>query len=97
MSKQFEVECELADELIETLIDSRLSKLSHEELKEIVKTVLQSIIIPYGQIDGDHHKTWVIDQIVRKLMGYKYDTFIKAVNYGKDGPDTYEWDTGIAP
>ena len=96
MSKQFEVECELADELIETLIDSRLSKLSHEELNEIVKGVIQGIIIPYGQTDGDHHKTWVIDQIVRKLMGYKYDTFIKAVNYGKDGPDTYEWRTGIA-
>lgn len=38
-----------------------------------------------------------IDQIVRKLVGYKYDTFIKAVNYGEDGPDTYEWKTGIAP
>lgn len=97
MSKQFEVECELADELIGALIDSRLSKLSQEELKEIVKNVIQGIIIPYGQIDGDNHKTWVIDQIVRKLVGYKYDTFIKAVNYGKDGPDTYEWKTGIAP
>lgn len=97
MGKQFEIECELAGELVETLIDSRLSKLSHEELKDIVKTVIQTIIIPYGWIDGDHHKTWVIDQIVRKLVGDKYDTFIKAVNYGKDGPDTYEWGTGIAP
>jgi hypothetical protein len=23
----------------------------------------------YGQIDGDHHKTWVIDQVARILMG----------------------------
>ena len=97
MSKHFEVECELANELVESLIDSRLNSLSPDELRTIVKTVFMSTIIPYGQTDGDHHKTWVIDQIVRKLMGYKYDIFIKAVNYGKDGPDTYEWRTGIAP
>lgn len=28
----------------------------------------------YGGIDGDHHKTWVIDQIVRVLTGCKYRT-----------------------
>ena len=97
MSKQFEVEWELADELIEALIDSRLNSLSPDELRAIVKNVFVSTIIPYGQIDGDHHKTWVIDQIVRQLIGYKYDIFIKAVKYGKDGQDTYEWRTGIAP
>lgn len=27
------------------------------------------IAVKYGGIDGDHHKAWVIDQIVRTLTG----------------------------
>lgn len=27
------------------------------------------IAVRYGGIDGDHHKTWVIDQMVRALTG----------------------------
>ncbi len=27
------------------------------------------IAVRYGQIDGDHHKAWVIDQMVRELTG----------------------------
>lgn len=53
--------------------------------------------IRYGQIDGEHHKTWVIDQVVRTLLADKYDATIAASNAGEDGPNTYEWDTGIAP
>ena len=30
----------------------------------------------YGQIDGSHHKTWVIDQMIRALSGEIYDEFI---------------------
>ena len=26
----------------------------------------------YGQTDGDHHKAWVIDQMVRTLLGCQY-------------------------
>ena len=51
----------------------------------------------YGGIDGDHHKMWVIDQMVRALTGNKYDEWVKEHNKGEDGPDTYEWETGIAP
>ena len=29
----------------------------------------------YGQIDGDHHKAWVIDQMVRALLGCEMQTF----------------------
>lgn len=55
------------------------------------------VAIRYGGIDGAHHKTWVIDQVVRALTGDKYDAVIADANDGEDGPDTYEWDTGIAP
>jgi hypothetical protein len=55
------------------------------------------IAVRYGGIDGDHHKTWVIDQIVRALTGDDYDNFIAAAKAGEDGPETYSWETGIAP
>ena len=47
----------------------------------------------YGQIDGGHHKAWVIDQMVKALLGKKYEAWIK--DYEDDGE--YEWDKGIAP
>jgi hypothetical protein len=55
------------------------------------------LLIEYGQIDGEHHKTWVIDQAVRALSGPWYDQLIAAANDGEDGPETYTWDIGIAP
>jgi hypothetical protein len=56
-----------------------------------------SIAVRYGGIDGSHHKDWVIDQIIRTLSGKDYDDIIAAACAGEDGPDTYEWNTGIAP
>jgi hypothetical protein len=47
----------------------------------------------YGQIDGGHHKMWVIDQMVRVLLGDEYEKWVK--EYEDD--DEYEWDVGIAP
>lgn len=55
------------------------------------------LAIRYGQIDGAHHKTWVIDQVLRLLLGNKYEATIKASNAGDDGPETYTWDTGTPP
>jgi hypothetical protein len=51
----------------------------------------------YGGIDGAHHKMWVIDQMLRILTGDKYDALVRESCDGEDGPDTYGWDTGIAP
>lgn len=47
----------------------------------------------YGQIDGGHHKMWVIDQMVRVLLGDEYEKWVKEY----EGDDEYEWDVGIAP
>lgn len=55
------------------------------------------LAIRYGQIDGAHHKTWVIDQMVRALTGGQYEVIIALSCAGEDGPNTYEWDEGIAP
>lgn len=56
-----------------------------------------SIIATYGGIDGAHHKDWVLDQVVRILTGPGYNDWVISVKAGEDGPDTYDWDTGIAP
>lgn len=49
----------------------------------------------YGQIDGAHHKMWVIDQMVRSLLGadMAYEKWI--LEY--EGDEEYYWDEGIAP
>lgn len=79
--------------------------MSHEA-KKIADAL--SFAYRYGQIDGEHHKTWVIDQMVRALLGEPtesgpfdtpttYAQFVRRHNDGEDGPDTYAWDEGIAP
>lgn len=41
---------------------------THPEFKHyIANDWAMSFISRYGQIDGDHHKTWVLDQVVRYL------------------------------
>lgn len=56
-----------------------------------------TVAVRYGGIDGDHHKAWVIDQMVRELTGTRYENFVRAARDGEDGPETYGWDVGIAP
>lgn len=51
----------------------------------------------YGGINGEHHKTWVIDQMVRALTGTDYANWVQESKVGEDGPNTYTWDEGIAP
>ena len=56
-----------------------------------------NLAMRYGQIDGDHHKAWVIDQMVRTLTGLDYDAWVVQACAGEDGPQTYTWNEGIAP
>ncbi len=70
-----------------------------------------NIALMFGQIDGDHHKAWVIDQMVRALTGCRYNQLtysciaesdeyrdtIASYCAGDEGEGQYEWDTGIAP
>jgi hypothetical protein len=52
------------------------------------------IALRYGMIDGCHHKQWVIDQMLREILGDKYDEVLKEYNADQD----YEtWDIGIEP
>ena len=50
------------------------------------------IAVQYGGFDGDHHKAWVIDQMVRALTGENYEEIVRqACDSGA------EWDVGIPP
>jgi len=53
--------------------------------------------IRYGQIDGSHHKDWVIDQMIRILAGGDYARIVAEACDGEDGPTSYSWHVGIAP
>lgn len=55
------------------------------------------IAVQFGGIDGAHHKAWVIDQMVRALAGDDYESIVAIARSGEHGPETYEWDEGIAP
>jgi len=67
-----------------------------KEIDELVAGTIQeravAVALRYGGIDGDHHKQWVIDQMLRILLGSEYDAMIK---HGRNGE--YPWEVGIAP
>lgn len=55
------------------------------------------LIIKYGGIDGEHHKNWVLDQVMRVLAGDQYAKMVAEACVGEDGPNTYTWDCGTPP
>lgn len=78
------------------LAEREQDKKRIQELEEERKKVLD-LIFEYGQIDGGHHKMWVIDQIVRILTRDKYNEWVKTYVYDEETGDIYNWDKGIAP
>jgi hypothetical protein len=75
--------------------------------EQIAKAI--DVAVRFGGIDGDHHKSWVIDQMVRALTdcpdqgrdalgeSEAYKELVRSACEGEDGPDTYVWDIGIPP
>lgn len=55
------------------------------------------IAFQYGQIDGSHHKMWIIDQMVRVLTGELYNSWVQEYKEDSNGEEVYEWDEGINP
>jgi hypothetical protein len=69
---------------------------AHEVLEFRIDEAI-AIAVRYGGIDGDHHKAWVIDQMVRALAWARYEQIVADAKAGEDGPDTFTWDEGTAP
>ena len=42
-------------------------------------------------VDGDHHKAWVLDQLLRMLLADEYQEIIDEFR------EVYRWEEGIAP
>lgn len=63
------------------------------------------VIAEMGAFDGGHHKMWVIDQMVRALLGVKkeggtnkaYEKWVKDFEQWENDEPTYEWDVGTPP
>lgn len=73
------------------------------ELSKRIDEALE-IALNYAQIDGSHHKMWVIDQMTRKLLGEDYESWVAKYMFGDKSPveavqqeEYYVWDVGIAP
>lgn len=88
----------MADDVTSSALDEAVTRIG---------TALD-VITTYGGYDGEHHKQWVLDQVVRALTGcgspdgseHESDDYLAwrvAYADGEDGPDTYAWDEGIAP
>ena len=86
----------LSDQL-ERLGKSALTIKAERDHLRIAIDLAVNLGLDYGTGDGAHHKMWVIDQMIRILAGDRYEQTIKEACAGEDGPDSYEWDCGIAP
>lgn len=79
-------------------VDDLEKQLRHEaEQGRKAREDAIELAVRYGGIDGDHHKAWVIDQMVRALAGDGYAEVVRNACDGSDGPNTFDWDEGIAP
>ncbi len=66
-----------------------------EEQERIERAI--ELACRFGGTDENHHLHWVIDQMVRELAGDRYTQVVADATAGRDGPNTYTWDVGIAP
>ena len=51
----------------------------------------------FGMIDGAHHKQWVIDQMLRAVLGDGYDAWRKAEDQDCASSGYPLWDEGTPP
>lgn len=74
-----------------------IRQFTQPDLKQRIAAALE-IAARYSQIEGGHHKTWVIDQMVRALTKDEYTHWIKSVTeIHPGGTLMFEWDMGIIP
>lgn len=57
-----------------------------------------SMAVRYPATDGEHHKAWIVDQVVRRLTGCLDDGEVTAEYLRfREEEDDWDWDEGIAP
>lgn len=58
-------------------------------------TAALDVAYEWAGVEGGHHQQWVIDQMIRELLGNQVNYNKWVANYENDGE--YEWNPGIAP
>lgn len=90
----------LVDEMINQIYwyDALVNKLDDKNINlKQARNKAVKIAKEYAQIDGEHHKMWVIDQMLRELLSNDYDNWLNDYNQYSRENDYKEWDCGIAP
>lgn len=62
------------------------------DAEKIQKAIV--MIESFGDTDGAHHKQWLIDQLLRLLLGSE-ERYVRW--RGNRTIDDYGWDEGVAP
>ena len=93
---------------VKEVVKDDKDELVNVEFKKRIDNALGFLSI-WGQVEGDHHKAWVIDQVVRALCGCEwnfsdsffqneeYKDWVSGYCYDDNHVMEYEWDIGIAP
>lgn len=63
-----------------------------EEAERRIKAILD-VLLKHGQVEGAHHKAWVIDQVLRRLADGAYADVVAMYERSHET----EWQTGVAP
>jgi hypothetical protein len=66
--------------------DARIA--AHIERLEAQRAAATAIAVKFGNVDGAHHKQWMLDQMLCALTGDDHDAVVAAIG---------GWDRGIAP
>lgn len=69
-----------------------IKKTKEEVLEARINNAIETVVYIMG-IDGDHHKVWALDKVIKDLAPRRYDNIVKKFEL-ETGMD---WDTGIEP
>lgn len=65
---------------------------------EGVLNIAIQFILDNAFVEGENHRVWVIDQVLRILSGDNYEKIVKKWEVEHEGEDwDEEWDVGVAP
>ena len=96
------------EEPVKEVVKDDKDMLVNVAFEKRIENALEFLSV-WGQVEGDHHKAWVIDQVVRALCGCEwnfndsffqneeYKDWVSGYCYDDNHVMEYEWDTGIAP
>lgn len=89
------------------LIDSVLRIVRNERSRRVVEVYdelhkarsdASALVKEHGMTGGEHHKQWVIDQLLQIILGeLEYAAWFRRYDYEAMQSGTKRWDYGIAP